>query len=72
MAPLSNHLPGLILPYEHYGNHLDNQMRTIDLQQEIANFGAAGRTLAEVWSQTVIDGHPVIAVYVPPGKSTFN
>jgi hypothetical protein len=34
MAPLSRELSGLILPYDHYGTHLDNQRRTMDLDLE--------------------------------------
>jgi hypothetical protein len=31
MAPLSRELSSLILPHDHFGTHLDNQRRTIDL-----------------------------------------
>ena len=47
MAPMSNDLSGLILPYNYYGSHLDNHGRTIDailemidqLQKSWGNFG---------------------------------
>ena len=48
MAPLSNALAGVILPYDNYGNHLNSQGETIDLQLEKRNFEKAGETLAEV------------------------
>ncbi|KAF6035822.1 hypothetical protein EB796_005872 [Bugula neritina] len=66
MAPLSHDLAGLILPHDHYGSHLNAAGKTIDPDLEIKNFAMAGQTLAEIWSKTVIDSNPVIAVYVPP------
>ncbi|XP_017491784.1 PREDICTED: uncharacterized protein LOC108379928, partial [Rhagoletis zephyria] len=68
MAPLSRELATVVLPYEHYGSHLDSQGKTIDNELELKNFQHAGETLAEIWSQVVIDGHNVIAEYVPPGE----
>jgi len=64
MAPLSRELAGLILPHEHYGSHLDGDGKTVDEQLERCNFGFAGRTLTEVWSGLIIDGHPVVSEYV--------
>lgn len=61
MAPLSRALVGIILPYDHYGTHLDNQGNTVDIDLEKINFSYAGKALAEVWSETVIDGHVTIA-----------
>lgn len=61
MAPLSRALAGIILPYDHYGTHLDSQGCTIDIDLERTNFYYAGRALAEVWSNTVIDGHVTVA-----------
>ncbi|EFX78416.1 hypothetical protein DAPPUDRAFT_246118 [Daphnia pulex] len=43
-VPLSRELSGLILPYDHYGTHLDNQRRTMDLDLEKRNFAFAGST----------------------------
>ena len=68
MAPLSRELSGLILPHEHFGSHLDSQGRTTDEALEKANFKMAGETLAEVWSQVVIDQFPTIAEYIVPEK----
>lgn len=61
MAPLSRALSGIILPYDHYGTHLDNQGCTIDGVLEKKNFVYAGKALAEVWSEIVIDGHITVA-----------
>ena len=66
MAPLSHDLAGLILPHDHYGSHLDKQLRCIDTTLEKRNFSKAGHVLAEVWSRTVIDKEPVIAEYIEP------
>lgn len=42
MAPLSRELATVVLPYEHYGSHLDSQGRTIDEELEVKNFQHAG------------------------------
>lgn len=34
MAPLSHDLAGLVLPHNHFGNHLDNSGNTIDVELE--------------------------------------
>ena len=68
MASLSRELSGLILPHEHFGSHLDSQGRATDEALEKANFKMAGETLAEVWSQVVIDQFPTIAEYIVPEK----
>ena len=64
MAPLSHDLSGLILPHDHFGTHLDANGKTVDFELEKQNFKKAGEVLAEVWSNTVIDSHPVVASYV--------
>jgi len=69
MAPLSHDLSGFILPHDHYGCHLDSSGKTTDSDLEIANFQKAGETLAEVWSQTVIDGYSVHASYVSSSEA---
>lgn len=66
MAPLSRELAGLILSHDHYGSHLDSQGKTIDEELEKQNFEFAGKTLAELWSQVVIDGAPTISEYIDP------
>lgn len=42
MAPLSRELATVVLPYEHYGSHLDSQGKTIDSELELKNFQHAG------------------------------
>lgn len=61
MAPLSRSLTGLILPHDRYGTHLDSQGKTVDIELEKQNFQFAGEALAEIWSDTVIDGHLTVA-----------
>ena len=63
MAPLSRHLTGVILPHDKYGTHLDAQGKTRDAELELQNFEAAGEALASLWSELVIDSHPVTARY---------
>lgn len=61
MAPLSRSLVGVILPHDRYGTHLDSQGLTIDAELEKINLSYAGTALAEVWSETIIDGHVTVA-----------
>lgn len=63
MAPLSKKLPGLVLPHDSCGTHLDDSGRTIDEELEKVNFEKGGNFLAEVFGNTVIDSHPVIAEF---------
>ncbi|CAF4200463.1 unnamed protein product, partial [Adineta steineri] len=72
MASLSHDLSGLILPYDHYGTHLNDSGKTIDIDLEKKTFQlAGGEVLAEVWSNTIIDTHAVIPEYISP-SSTLN
>ena len=59
MAALSNDLAGLVLPHDHYGNHLNSSGQTIDIELEKMNFFKTVEVLSEVQSQTAIDGYPV-------------
>ena len=63
MTPLSEDAAEMILPSDTFGNHLDVGNKTIDLELETKQFEAAGKILAEVWSESVIDGYPVLASY---------
>ena len=72
MAPLSRELSGLILPHDHYGSHLDKKGVTTDPDLEKQNFGFAGQTLAEIWSQCVIDGYSTVAEYIKPSASELS
>ena len=66
MAPLSNDAAGIILAFDTFGNHLDASNKTIDSELEIKNFEAAGKILAEIWFESIIDNHPVVASYTSP------
>lgn len=66
MAPLSKQLTGVILPHDTYGTHLDARGKTSDLELELKNFQAAGKALADLWSELVIDSFPVTARYESP------
>lgn len=74
MAPLSRDLTGLVLPHEYYGSHLDSNGITIDKDLELLNFGKAGESLAEIWSESIINNYPVIAKYIEPktGQNLVN
>ena len=64
MVKLSKALSGVILEHDKYGNHLDAKGVTIDQDLELKNFQFAGCTLAEIWSDLVIDGNPVVAEFI--------
>lgn len=63
MAPLSKHLTGVVLPHDVYGTHLDAKGKTSDAELELKNFEAAGKALASLWSELVLDSYPVTARY---------
>ena len=69
MAPLSHDLAGIILPHDHFGNHLDSSGKTINQELEEINFQKAAEIVSEVWEKTVIDGYPVDCRAVPVGNS---
>ena len=68
-APLLHDHSGLILTHDSFGNHLGENMETIDIDLEIRNFFKTAEVLYDVWSKTVINGHPVNCVAVPVGQS---
>lgn len=68
MAPLSRLLSGLILPHDHFGNHLDSAGKTVDKILEVHNFQKAGKILAEVWNELVINSYPVVAEFIAPSE----
>lgn len=72
MAPLSKELAGLVIPHDHFGSHLDNQLRTTDSILEKENFKYAGELLAQVWDDITIDGYPTVAEYIDPDSSEIN
>ena len=68
MAPLSKDTAGMILPFDTFGNHSDASNETIDSELEIKNFKAARKILAEIWSESSIDNHSVVASYTSPAE----
>ena len=71
MPPLSRSMSGLILPHDHFGSHLNPNGKTIDTDLEKKNFGYAGNVHASLWSELVIDNHPVVAEYIDPDCSAL-
>ena len=69
MAPLSNDLSGLIFPHDLFGNHLGENGKTTDINLEKRNFFNAAVVFSDVWSKTVISGHPADCVAVPVGQN---
>ena len=62
----------VILPCDHFGTHLDSQGKTIDEELELKNSIRAGEILAELWSEIIIDGHPVVAEFVDEDPCDIN
>ena len=48
MAPLSHDTEGVLLPHDHFGNHLGSNGETIDLDLKKKNFQKAAEILADV------------------------
>lgn len=71
MSSLSRDLAGLILPHEACGSHLSEKGETIDSDLELKNFEEAGKILANIWSDTVIDKYETVAQYVLPEDSVL-
>ena len=61
MAPLSHDICGLVLDHEHFGSHIGANGKITDEELEKQNFFHAMTVLASIWSNTVIDNHPVYA-----------
>ena len=66
MASLSKDTAGIILPFDKFGNHLDAANKNIGINVEIKNFETTGKILAVIWSEWIIDNHPVAASYTSP------
>ena len=64
MVKLGKALSRVILEHDKYGNYLDAKGVTTDQDLELKNFQFTGRTLAEIWSDLVIDGNPVVAEFI--------
>ena len=69
MAPLSREIAGLILPYNSFGSHLDDNGKTVDNELEKKNFQHAGEIL---WSKVVVDGCPTVSEYIISEDSCRN
>lgn len=69
MAILSRELSGVILPHNHFGNHLDEKLRTNDHELEKQNFKFAGETLSQIWSSVIFDNFSTVAEFIEPDKS---
>ena len=72
MAPLTKDTSGVILQFDAFGPHLDASNKTIDMELEKKNFKAAGEILAEIWSESIINGHPIKARYVDPQERSID
>ena len=64
MVKFSKDLSGVLLPHDHFGTHINSQGKTINTDLERKNFAHAGKLLAEIWSDTVIDGHPTGSEFI--------
>ena len=66
MTPLSKDFRCVILPFVTYGTHLDASSKTVDMELEMRKkkeIKTAGEILAEIWSESTIDDHPVKTAY---------
>ena len=71
MAPLSRELIGVIFEHQHFGNRLNSEKKTIDVELEKKNFEYAGKALAALWDSMpqngrAIGGHDVDSRWVAP------
>ena len=64
ISPLSKLTREIILPFSTLGSHLSSQNQTVDEDVENQNFQVAEKILGEVWNDSMIEGHPVIASYI--------
>ena len=64
MVKFCKDLSGVLLPHDHFGTHLNSQGKTINTDLERKNFAHAGKLLAEIWSDTVIDGQPAVSEFI--------
>ena len=71
MAPLCHDLAGVIFPHVKFGTHLNSNGNTVDEDLELKNFAYAGELLAEMWSDTVINGHPTVSECIGSEAPTF-
>ena len=60
MAPSLKDALGVILPFDNCGSYLNSGNVTIVNGLERRNFKATCKVLENIWSESVIDGNPVI------------
>ena len=64
MASLGQELSALILFYDHYSSHLNDNDQIIDEKIEQNNFAYAHKILLEIWISINIYGYPVTDIHV--------
>ncbi|RIB29153.1 hypothetical protein C2G38_2156113 [Gigaspora rosea] len=71
MFTLSGKLARIILPINHFGNHLDSQGKVIDTELATQNLRYAGTMLCDIWCRDPIFGKRVNATYVDEATDPF-
>ena len=64
MDPLSKTWSGSLLPHGKFGTHLYSSRKSFNTNLEKHNIKAAGKILANVLEEVVLDNFPVVADYV--------
>ena len=64
MAPLSKDTSGVILPFGISKILLNASNKIVNMEHKIKNFKVAGEILAGIWSELIIDGHPIKMAYI--------
>ena len=54
------------------GTHLDASNKAVDMELEIKNFKSVGEVVAEVWSESIIDSHPVKTASIDPQERSID
>ena len=54
------------MPFNTHRTHLNAGSKTIYMELEIKRFKTAAEILAEIWSESIIDGHPFKGGYIDP------
>ena len=66
MVLLSEDTSDVILSFNTYEKYFHASNKTIDMELEIKDFKAAGKILAEIWSESIINSYPIEVAYVDP------
>ena len=75
MEPLSKDTRCVILPFVTYGTHLDASNKKVDMELEMKKkeeIKATREILAEIWSESIIEDHPVKAAYIDPQERSID